>query len=109
MSEEILWLGPVPAEEQCSQLGEPDYARDAKVECRAFADAIRKVCGREPDGARLVIEPQEVDAGTYFELALVYDGDDAWASAYAAKVDSEAPTTWEEAKMKPPIRRARSR
>jgi hypothetical protein len=109
MNEETVWLGPTPAGERCAQLGDPDYARDARIECRAFADAIRKVCGREPEGARLVIKPQEVDAGTYYELACVYDGDNEWAARYAAKVDAEAPTTWAAAGMKPPVRRARAR
>jgi hypothetical protein len=56
MNENVNWLGPTPALECCAQVGEPDYARDAKVECRAFIEAIRKVCGREPEGARLVVK-----------------------------------------------------
>src|SRR4051812_20653404 len=109
MDEDVNWIGPVPAMEDCAQVGDPDYARDARVECRAFIEAIRKVCGREPEGARLAIMPQEHDAGTYYECAVIYDGDNEWAARYAAKVDSEAPTTWAAAGMKPPVRRARSR
>jgi hypothetical protein len=109
VNEETIWIGPAPALESYAHLGEPDYARDAKAECRAFIDAIRKVCGREPEGARLAILPQEVDASTYYEVAVIYDGDNEWAAQYAAKVDSQAPTTWQQAGMEPPVRHARSR
>jgi hypothetical protein len=109
MNEETIWLGSSPALEQCAQVGETDYARDAKAECAAFIAAIRKVCGREPEGARLVVRSQPHDFGDYYEVAVIYDGDNEWAARYAAKVDAEAPTTWQAAGMKPPVRRARAR
>ena len=102
--EDICWLGCAPAEEHCAQVGDPDYARDAKAECRAYIEAIRTVCGREPDGARLVVRPQDHDFGTYYEVAVVFDGDDPDAAAYAAKCDGHAPATWEAVGMAAPAR-----
>jgi hypothetical protein len=52
MTDDIIWIGPAPANEDCAQVGDLDYARNAKAECRAFIEAIRKVCGRDPQGLR---------------------------------------------------------
>lgn len=109
MNEETIWLGPVPTLEPSAQVGDDDYARNARAECAAFVAAIRKTCGREPEGARLVVLAQEHECGTYYEVACVYDGDDEWAAAYAARVDTEAPTTWHDAGMTPPVSRVRAR
>lgn len=110
MNEETIWLGSAPAAEPCAQVGDPDYARDARVECRAFIEAIRKVCGREPAGAQLVVRGQgRNDGEAYYEVALVYDADDEWAARYAAHCDARAPATWPEAGMRSPVRHSRSR
>lgn len=102
MSEEIYWLGSAPALEDCAQVGSPDYARDAKAECRAYIEAIRAVCGGEPEGARLTVKSQAHDFGAYYEVAVVFDGNNREAADYAAKCDEHAPTTWEQAGMTPP-------
>lgn len=107
--DDVCWLGSAPAEEDCVQVGDPDYARNAKAECRQFIDAIRKVCGPEPEGARLVVRGQSHDFGTYYECAIAFDGNDRAAAEYAARVDEKAPTTWEEAGMRAPVRGARER
>ena len=94
---EIYWLGPAPAEEDCVQVGSPDYARDARAECQRYIEAIRTVCGPEPDGARLTVKAQPHDYGSYLEVAVVFDGDNAAACEYASKCDADAPKTWAEA------------
>lgn len=109
MNEDIYWLGPAPAGEDCVQVGSPDYARDAKAECRAYIEAIRKVCGREPEGARLTIKSQPHDFGSYYEVAVVFDGNDQAAAEYAAKCDEHTPTTWEQAGMTAPRQAKRGR
>jgi len=76
VNEEIIWLGQTATGEPCAKVGDPDYAHDARLECRAFIDAIRKVCGREPEGARLVVQAQKHDFGDY------YPGSDSSRSKY---------------------------
>ena len=102
MNEQVYWLGPAPANESCVQVGADDYARDAKAECRAYIEAIRAVCGREPEGARLVVKSQAHDYGVYYEVAVVFDADNRAAAEYAARCDEHAPGTWAEAGMEPP-------
>jgi DUF1365 family protein len=99
---DIIWLGSGPAEEDVAQVGDPDYARNAKAECKAYIEAIRKVCGREPEGARLTIKSQPHDFGVYYECAVVFDCDNREAAEYAARCEEKAPATWEEAGMAPP-------
>lgn len=104
MTQDVYWLGPSPAEEDAVQVGAPDYTRDARAECQAYIEAIRKICGREPEGAKLTIKSQPHDFGAYLEVAVVFDGNNKAAAEYAAKCDESAPTTWEAAGMEPPAR-----
>jgi hypothetical protein len=106
---DTYWLGAAPANEDCIQVGSPDYARDAKAECRAYIEAIRKVCGHEPEGARLTIKSQPHDYGSYYEVAIVFDGNNREAAEYASRVDEKAPTTWEQAGMQSPHAKAKGR
>jgi hypothetical protein len=110
MHEDVIWLGPVPAEEECTDIGHPDYARRGKAECRAHIEAIRAVVGKEPEGARLVVRGQDHEFGRYFEAAVVYDGNNEAAADYASRCDEKGPRTWAEAGMEPPcseVRRGR--
>ena len=96
-------LGPCPAEEDAIQIGHFDYPRDARKQCNAYIEAIRKVCGPEPEGARLRITTNLHDYGTYFSVAVRFDPDDRSAVDYALKVEGKAPTTWEEAGVPDPL------
>ena len=90
------YLGPCPAEEDPVQVGDENYAALARAECRRYIEAIRQVCGTEPEGARLTVKSQPHDMGTYYEVVVQFDGDNEAAAAYAAKCDESAPTTWPE-------------
>ena len=102
MFSDVLDLGCGPANEPCAQLGEGDYRDRAIRECRAFIQAIRRVCGEEPEGASLQLRSNPHDFGTYYSVCCRYDGDSEAAAAYAARCDRDAPTTWEEANMTAP-------
>ncbi len=100
---DLVYLGPAPADERCAQAGSDDYADRALRECRAYIEAIRKVCGSEPEGAALRVRREAHDAGGYYEVICQYDGEDEAASAYAAHCDENAPTTWAVAGMAAPV------
>jgi len=91
-----VYLGPAPAEEECVQLGSEDYDRRARAECQAYIEAIIAVCGEPPEGARLKIERESHDFGSYFEVVCQFDGNNPEAASYAMKCDDQAPTTWPE-------------
>jgi hypothetical protein len=106
---DVIYLGPTPANEDCAQVGQPDYPEASKAECLAYIKAIKRVCGEPPEGAVLRVKAEEHDMGTYREVVVEYDGDDRAAAEYARKCDEGAPVTWEAAGMEAPVRRGRER
>jgi hypothetical protein len=100
--DDILYLGSAPAEENCVEVGDPDYSRKAKVECRAYIEAIRKVCGREPEGARLSVKSNAHDYGVYYDVVVRFDGSNEAAAEYAYRCEGQGPTTWAASGMEAP-------
>jgi len=99
-SRETLELGSTPYEEQCAQVGDPDYGERARRECIAFMDQVVRQHGEPPDGASLRIKANAHDFGTYYEVAVVYDPEDEAAVRYADKVDNDMPARWDDAARK---------
>jgi hypothetical protein len=97
-----VYLGSGPAEENIAQVGSPNYEERAHAECRAFIEAIKKVVGEPPLGARLKIVRQAHDFGSYIEVACEYQGENRAAAEYAAACDDKSPTRWEDAGMESP-------
>jgi hypothetical protein len=101
---ERVYLGPTPAEETAARVGHENYEQQAQVECRAYIEAIRKVLGVEPEGARLVVSRQEREFGDYYEVVCEYDAETPDAAQYAARCEEDAPATWAIAGMTVPVR-----
>jgi hypothetical protein len=90
-----IFCGPVPADEQCEQLG-PNYdGMRARKECHTFIQQIRRELGEEPEGAHLRIKGQSHDYGTYVEVVCAFECDDPVAAEYAFKCETTA-TKWDE-------------
>lgn len=104
MRYESIGLGPAPAEEDCASTLDPDFAQANRAECLAYIQAIKRVCGNPPPGARLRISENNREYGIYREVEVVYDSDNQTSAEYARKCDEDAPTTWAEASMEPPSR-----
>lgn len=90
-------LGPVPAEEECVQVGAEEYDLASRFECARFIQLLRKTIGPEPAGARLLIRSFAHDFGQYREVVCLYDDEQPDAVAYALRCVNEAPTRWEPA------------
>jgi hypothetical protein len=95
MTERVISLGAVPAQESCAQVGEADYVERAFAECQRYEALLRRAIGPEPQGARLRIRRSAPDLGSYLELIVEYDDANVVARAYAIRCDREAPTRWE--------------
>jgi hypothetical protein len=109
-NKDVIWLGPAPAEEECAQVGRPNYREQVFAECRHYIEAIKKKCGEPPEGATLRIKGQEHDFGTYYEVVVEFDSDNGEAARWAYHVDASVPTRWEDVGMSgPSIPRARGR
>jgi hypothetical protein len=92
---DYLTLGPAPCDEDCAQVGQPDYHERARHECKRFIDLIRRTLGPEPDGARLAIKSFPHDFGNYTEVVCYFDSEIEAAVVYAYRCESDAPATWE--------------
>lgn len=92
---DYLSLGPVPAEEDCEQLG-PNYnPGKARSECRRYVELLRKTFGSEPDGARLKITSNPHDFGNYLDVVVEFDPSNKAAVDYAFRIERDSPGRWE--------------
>jgi hypothetical protein len=101
MPRDYIDIGSSPADEECAQVGSPDYAQRARSECNRFIDLIRRVMGPEPEGAQLSIKSNPHDFGAYYEVVCYYDTDNEEASKYAYRCEGEAPSTWDDPRALP--------
>lgn len=90
MAKDFLFIGPVPAEEPCAQLGvDPDFHEKNRAECKRFIRQIQKHYGEEPHGAILLMKAQEHDFGTYREVCVMYDDSNEEAVDYAFRIEAD--------------------
>ena len=88
---DYLCLGPVPAEEDCQQVGMDsyDYQKDTANLWR-YRDMLRE---RWPE-AHFAIKSFPHDFGTYREVVVYYDTEDNDPIVY--EVEANLPKTWDE-------------
>jgi hypothetical protein len=95
-----LEIGTVPAEEQCQQVGTPNYdASSAKKECRIYKEYLQRLFPIPPtleDELYYCIKSSPHDYGNYYEVAIKFNGDNSEAVDFAYKVEANSPQTWDE-------------
>lgn len=94
MARDTVYIGSTPCNEDCAQVGAPDYEIRAKEECRRFIALLRDTFGPEPEGARLRIKSNPHDFGYYYEVVCDFDPYNEAAAEYAYRCESDAPETW---------------
>ena len=94
---DTIEIGSAPCDEDCAQVGSPNYRDRAGAECTAFIGQIRRVFGPEPSGARLKVQSFPHDFGTYYEVVVQYETENEEAAAYAMVCCDRAPNQWDEA------------
>ena len=88
-------LGTVPWGESCVQVQSGvDYLPAMRAECRRFIELLRRVHGPEPEGARLRIQSNPHDFGTYLDVVCDFDDDFPESVEYALKLEGNVPETW---------------
>ena len=95
MARDYVDIGSSPCDEDCAQMGAPDYYTRAKAECARFIELIRKTLGPEPEGARLAVKSNPHDFGAYYEVVCYYVDENDEARKYAYRCESDAPATWD--------------
>ena len=89
-------LGPAPSEEDCAQVGREDYPERARRECRAYLSQLRRLLGDEPDGARLSVNSNPHDFGSYLSVVCHYDPDQPASVDYAFRCEGQGPREWDD-------------
>jgi hypothetical protein len=89
-------LGQSPCNEECTQLGTPDYPEKSRIECRVYARQIERVCGEPPDGAWLGVKSFSHDFGTYREVCVFWDDSIGPAAEYAYALEDSVPLEWDD-------------
>ena len=89
---DYISIGPTPCNEECAQVGDPDYIEKAREECQRFLKLIRERIGPEPEGARLAIKSFPHDFGNYLEVVCFYNNE--ISQKYALKCEAETPSNW---------------
>ena len=99
MSEELLQLGPVPAREDCAQVGEPDYAERSARECQVY----RRLLARQrpiPIGCRssvrLTVRSFGHAFGPFREVCVEFNAAHPAAREYAMQLESEPVELWDD-------------
>jgi hypothetical protein len=99
----IDWIAysPVPYEERCESVGRPTYSPQAAYEeCARTIALLRKLFGREPDGACLSVGSNPHDAGIYHDVRCWFDAGNATAYAYALAIDADFPVGWHDERVR---------
>jgi hypothetical protein len=91
-----LHIGSSPPDEDCAQVGSPDYYPRAKRECRAYIAQLRRVLGPEPTGAHLTIKSNPHDFGNYLSVVCEFDPVSTVAVDYAYRCESQGPKVWDD-------------
>lgn len=90
-----LYLGCSPASEYCAQVGSDGYFEQARRECRAWINQLRRAFGPEPPQAQLATTSNEHDFGAYLDVVVYFDCDDAAARDYACRVEANQILNWD--------------
>lgn len=88
-------IGSSPYDEDCAQVGTPDYSSKCKLELNEFRRQLIEKFGEPPFGARLRIKSFPHDFGTYHELVVEYNDNNEEAEDYAFKLEDHGIDTWD--------------
>lgn len=92
---EYIELGPVPAEEECQQLG-PNY--DYKLARRETQTYVRQLRRMFTDGFKespFGIKSFPHDYGSYCEAVVYYNPDNEESGSFAFNVEANLPANWD--------------
>jgi hypothetical protein len=83
-----------PFGEDCAQVGTDNYTHNAKLESKAYIAQLQRQFGLAPDGTHFLLRKCAHDAGTYIDIRLVYDDQNATHLKYMNQIE-EGCETWD--------------
>ena len=96
-------IGGVPSAEPCAQTGiTTNWVALQQLECRVYRAALIARFGVPPEDARLAIKSHNHDFGSYAQVEIVFDREDAESVAWFERVE-DGLSTWLEANFTAPV------
>lgn len=93
---QYIYIGPVPTEESCSQVGNPTYPEDSTRECQVYSRMLQRLFPTPADvPVAYVTREQRHEFGVYREVAIRFDETNGAAVDFAHQVEREAPSEWD--------------
>jgi hypothetical protein len=89
-------VGCSPYGEDCAQVGRDGYYEQARRECVAYIEQLRRTFGPEPHGTRLALMRNPHDFGTYLSVACYFDPDSPASVDYAYQCEGKMPHLWDD-------------
>lgn len=94
---EFLYIGPVPAEEDCEQVGEDCNYNKMCGECRVYGEQLARLFPEQvKTGIWFKTKAEQHDFGRYYELVVCYDPNDPAQVTAAFHVEANLPSTWDD-------------
>lgn len=98
---ELMEIGPVPAEENCAQVGDIDFRNRAKREMSIYIKQLNRMFPEAYDsGVDFKAKFFNHDFGSYGEVCIVFDGNDDDAVQFAYHVEANLPGFWDDEALK---------
>lgn len=96
-------LGSTPGDETCAQTGvTANWVMLQHLECKVYRAALIARFGEPPEGSRLAIKTSSHDFGSYAEVEIRFDSNDAEHIAYFERIEAGL-GTWLEANFTAPV------
>ncbi len=96
MYDDYFVLGPVPAGEECAQVGDPEYAKKNREEATKYIQQLLRRFGKPPIGAKIHTKAFRHDFGTYHEVVCSYDSASPDGEEYCADMEANTPEYWDD-------------
>jgi hypothetical protein len=96
---ERLMIGPSPTDEACAQVGQPGYETQARIECAAYKEQLRRFylsCHETRLPCRLEVKAHPHDFGAYHSVDAVFEPGTPGEKA-AFWLEANSPEAWDRA------------
>jgi hypothetical protein len=91
-------LGSTPSDEDCAQVGSPDYQNRANKELDAYKAQLERMFPGWETHKSLKFKKMWFphDFGSYGEIVITFDVDNELEAATAIEIEWNTPTSWDE-------------
>ena len=94
---EYIEIGPTPYDENCAQVGDDDYRKDAKKEMDVYINQLnRTFIDAKSKGIAFKQRWFDHDFGAYGEVCIYWNTENEIADEYAYVIERNLPSDWDE-------------